>query len=128
MPSTEDTISRSTHVTRAQPLEIVTTVPAQLLGAVMVVRLVGELDLSNATAVQDQLADLLAYRPTADVVLDLSGLSFMDCSGLRVLLEMRRMLTVGRRRLSLRGTRPGVQMLLRVARHEDLLDGTTPPS
>lgn len=88
----------------------------------LVVRLVGELDLSNATVVQDQLVDLLSYCPTADVVLDLSGVSFMDCSGLRVLLELRRVLTVGRRHLSLCRARPCVEMLLRVSRDEDLLD------
>ena len=48
-------------------------------------KLSGELDLSTA----DQLIDVLAEDRTSagDVVLDLSELTFIDSSGLRVLLD-----------------------------------------
>lgn len=47
---------------------------------------VGELDLATAVALQDLLGELAADEPDV-LVLDLSGLSFMDCAGLRILLE-----------------------------------------
>src|SRR3989442_12811701 len=49
-------------------------------------RLVGELDASCAEATGDRLAALL--RSSSRILLDLSGLSFMDCTGLRVFLRL----------------------------------------
>jgi anti-sigma B factor antagonist len=49
-----------------------------------VVRLAGELDLATATQAQTALED--AMRSSASVILDLSGLEFMDSSGLRVII------------------------------------------
>ncbi|HZI96718.1 MAG TPA: anti-sigma factor antagonist [Actinomycetales bacterium] len=117
MSSAEGTVAR--NLLHAPLLRLVATLPGE--GSATVVRLVGELDLSNAAGVHDQLADLLEYRPTDDVVLDLSGLTFLDPSGVRVLREVRRVVAVGRRGLSMRGVRPNVEMLLRVTGDEDLL-------
>jgi anti-sigma B factor antagonist len=47
---------------------------------------IGELDLATAGPLQDLLIELTADEPDV-LVIDLSQLSFMDCSGLRVLLE-----------------------------------------
>lgn len=107
-------------------LQIVVTMPVGAQAGLLVVRLVGELDLSNATSVGDQLGDLLAYRPDADVVLDLAGLSFMDCRGLAVVLEAHRVLDIGHRRLTMRGARPAVELLLLASGHEELLPAARP--
>lgn len=115
----EGTVSGPRQVEHTPLLRMVATLPPD--GSATVVRLVGELDLSNAAGVRDQLADLLEYRPSDDVVLDLSGLSFLDLSGVRVLLEVRRVVAVGHRGLSLRGVRPNVEMLMRITGDEDLL-------
>ena len=50
----------------------------------------GELDLASAPALQDAVSQLLA--PDApeggvDIVVDLAGLTFLDSSGLRILLQ-----------------------------------------
>src|SRR5437660_2962086 len=49
-------------------------------------RLVGELDASCAAAIGDRLAALLESSPR--MFLDLSALSFLDCTGLRVFLRL----------------------------------------
>jgi len=56
-------------------------------GAV-VVRLAGELDLYNAHAVREQLL-AAADRGPERLVVDLSGLTFIDSTGLGVLIEAR---------------------------------------
>lgn len=49
------------------------------------VSLQGELDLASAHAMEERLAAIEEQAPTR-VVIDLSGLAFIDSSGLRVLL------------------------------------------
>ena len=61
-------------------------------GAV-VVRLAGELDLYNAHAVRDQLL-AAAERGPERLVVDLSGLTFIDSTGLGVLIEARKAVPV----------------------------------
>lgn len=55
-------------------------------GGVAVVALKGELDISSVGRVED---DIRQVEPTAQkaLVLDLRGLTFMDSSGLRLVLE-----------------------------------------
>jgi anti-sigma B factor antagonist len=48
-------------------------------------RLTGELDLSTAPQLEEAIAEVMDPS-TEEIVVDLSGLSFMDSSGLRVLL------------------------------------------
>lgn len=49
-----------------------------------VVALRGELDLTSADQVRDYLLGALAGRP-GSIIMDLTGLAFLDCAGLRVL-------------------------------------------
>jgi anti-sigma B factor antagonist len=60
-------------------------------GAV-VVQLTGELDLYNAPAVRDALLAVAARDPDR-VVVDLSAVTFIDSTGLGVLIEARTQLT-----------------------------------
>lgn len=50
-----------------------------------VIALSGEIDTANSTEVADSIRDELVHGP---VVLDLSELSFMDSSGLKMLAEL----------------------------------------
>jgi len=54
----------------------------------IIVRLAGELDLYNAHAVREELA-AAAERGPERLVVDLSGLTFIDSTGLGVLIEAR---------------------------------------
>jgi anti-sigma B factor antagonist len=51
-----------------------------------VVELAGELDLSSVSVIEQELLAIEASSPR-DLVLDLRGLSFIDSSGLRLILE-----------------------------------------
>jgi anti-anti-sigma factor len=62
----------------------------------LVVELVGDLDLRDAAELQTALFDLIAGQGNRSLALDLSGLTFIDSTGLRVLVDTnRRMRDVG---------------------------------
>ncbi|HEX5332944.1 MAG TPA: STAS domain-containing protein [Cellulomonas sp.] len=75
---------------------------------VSVVRVVGELDLASASWVRDRIARA-ARNPAREVVVDLSGVSFVDCAGLGALLSAQAQLGT---RLSLRAPSVAVLKLL----------------
>ncbi len=53
---------------------------------VLIVRLAGEIDLSNVDRLQQRLDVLVA--PGQDVILDLTGVSYIDSQGLRLLVQL----------------------------------------
>ena len=60
-------------------------------GSGAVLRLVGEVDISNTDRVRGRLNELLAARRDSEVrtlVVDLGGLEFLDLSGLQALLDV----------------------------------------
>lgn len=75
-----------------------------------VIELAGELDMSTAPQVQDQLASYLVMPE--HLLVDITGLVFMDSTGLKVLLEAHRLVEG---RMSLVGPTPQVQRLLELA-------------
>lgn len=81
--------------------------------------LVGELDIGGAPTLREALLGLLARDDVPDVWLDLAGVSFLDSSGLAVLLMGARRWRAEGRRLVL--TRPA-----RVARRVIDLTGAAP--
>ncbi|WP_024287442.1 anti-sigma factor antagonist [Cellulomonas sp. KRMCY2] len=75
-----------------------------------IVYVVGEVDIASAPSLRRALTRVAA-EPTSQVVVDLSGVTFMDCSGLRPLLEAEARLGS---RLRLRAVPPRVAELLRL--------------
>ena len=95
-------------------------------GASARLRLDGELDVTSSPLLQTVLDQLLDPRRTpvcTSLVLDLSGLSFADASGLSPVLMARWQLAERQGTLELRHPRRCVQRVLRVL---DLEDGTCP--
>ncbi len=74
----------------------------------------GELDASVAELVDDQVGRAIGTASN-DVVLDLSGTTFLDSSGLRVLLSAHRRLTACGRRLVLRAPSTAVWRILEIS-------------
>jgi anti-sigma B factor antagonist len=85
------------------------------------VALSGELDISSAPRLQDDLARVEADGP-ATIVLDLSGLDFMDSTGLRLLIGAdSRARDAGRRLVLIQGNEM-IQRVLRVTRLDERLE------
>jgi anti-sigma B factor antagonist len=91
------------------------------------VRLAGELDLSQGERFREELARAEEREPQA-LIVDLRGVTFMDSTGLRLLLgAMRSCEEAGRRFTIVRGQQQ-VQDLFRVAGLEDVFEIIDDPS
>ena len=68
------------------------TLRIERLDHVSIARLVGEIDLANAGAIEDAIAATLDEDRTLGLVADLSGVTFLDSSALRMLFNLHAML------------------------------------
>ncbi|QNN51904.1 STAS domain-containing protein [Nocardioides mesophilus] len=94
-------------------------------GPESVVRVSGEMDLSNSQLLHDAVPDESPVsRP--DAIVDLTDLTFCDATGITALLAVRRRLEQGRRAVSVRGLQPPVVRLMRVAGVDGELDLDAP--
>jgi anti-anti-sigma factor len=73
----------------------------------------GELDIATTAVLRDRIAAVLDDT-VLPVIVDLSGVSFCDASGLTMLLTVRRRADARRRTVALAGPRPNVRKLLRI--------------
>jgi anti-sigma B factor antagonist len=71
-----------------------------------VLAVAGELDIGTAPVLRDAFLNLLADEDERDLALDASGVSFVDSSGLAVLLMAARRWAAEERRLVLRTPSP----------------------
>jgi anti-sigma B factor antagonist len=95
------------------PLEFDTTLTS---AGDAVITLVGELDLSGAPALDQEIETLAARDGVRRVVLDLRRLEFLDSSGLRVVaLADRRLSAAGRALVLVRGNE-SVQRVFEITR------------
>jgi anti-sigma B factor antagonist len=85
-----------------------------------VLSLDGELDLASCAALERELERVQSSR-SQRLVLDLSELTFMDLSGLRVIIAAHRQAERGGKRLVLAHVRPSIMRLLELTRATDLL-------
>jgi anti-anti-sigma factor len=76
-----------------------------------VVIFIGDLDVATAPALHAQLGRTAAGDPAPHLLVDLSGVTFMDCAGLRPLLAARNRTGAA---VSLRNPAPPVLRLLRL--------------
>jgi len=92
-----------------------------------VIALAGELDLSGAPALDEEITRMVAEHGVRRVVLDLRGLRFMDSSGLRVVaLAARRLEAAGRALTLVRGAET-VQRVFEITRMGERLDFVDEP-
>lgn len=87
----------------------------------VLVSLFGELDISTGMRLETNLERLAEERPPL-VVVDLSGLEFMDSTGLRILIGADARAREEGRRLALVRGNDIVQRLLRVTRLDERLE------
>jgi anti-anti-sigma factor len=72
----------------------------------------GEIDFANATSLQTRISAACTERGARTLVLDLTGVEFMDSSGLRAILHLQRELVDGDGGLVLLGPTPQVRGIL----------------
>lgn len=87
---------------------------------VVIVRLSGEIDMSVEEHLTVMLQEALAGQPPA-VVVDLAGLRFLDCAGVRVLVRMHATARAEGCALTVRHPQPIVEQVLRILGVADLL-------
>jgi len=85
------------------------------------ISLTGELDLSGAPPLEEEIAELSARDGVRRVVLDLRELEFMDSSGLRTVALAGRSLTAAGRELVLVRGRDAVQRVFSITRMDEHL-------
>lgn len=81
-------------------------------GSTSTIALVGELDPATAPQLDDAIEQVLTEENVERLVLDLSGLTFLDSSGLRVFVTAREAVTSRGGELSLRRPSANTQRLL----------------
>lgn len=79
----------------------------------VVVDLVGEIDAFTAAPLRDRLLNVVARRGT-DLVLDFSGVSFLDSAGINALVSVRRRLLLLGGSLRLASVQPAPERVLQV--------------
>ena len=87
----------------------------------------GELDISNAPRVEEEISRIEADAPTL-VVLDLRGLAFMDSTGLRLIVSADARAREQGRRLAVVKGPEAVQRIFRLTRLDERLDMVDDPT
>ncbi|GIH15724.1 hypothetical protein Raf01_38960 [Rugosimonospora africana] len=87
----------------------------------------GDLDMSTADSLVDTVTGVVAGAGAVAVDLDLSGLGFLDSSGIRALLRAHRAIVAQGGSLTVSGARGLVAEVLRITAVEELLGVTIPP-
>ena len=114
--------SRKGHLMPASPSLVIAI---NHCGRRSVVRLEGELDASTEDRLRSAIGSALDHSPEL-LVVDLSALGFMDCSGLSVLVWAHQRLAEQERQLLITGAQPVVQRLIRVTGLDTYLQFSTP--
>lgn len=83
-------------------------------GAETVIKISGDLDPATAPALEAALADAVADPEVSSIAVDLSGLTFLDSSGLRVFVVAREAMRAREAAFTLRSPSANVRRLLDV--------------
>ena len=78
----------------------------------LVVSVRGDLDAATAPQLHDALQDFGQHHPERHVIVDVEGLTFIDSSGVYVLVQALKRLGSGGRRLTVSGATPGAHKVL----------------
>ena len=93
----------------------------QLENGAPVVSVMGEVDLATARAFEQTLLGA-AEDGTGEVIVDLTGCSFLDSQGLKALLAARGRLERSNRRLALVLSNPSVMRIFQITRSDEVFE------
>lgn len=85
----------------------------------------GEIDVASQAALRRRMSEVIAAG-SGDVVMELSEVSFIDSTGLRMMLDLHRTLTGQGRRLRLRGAQGPVRRLFELTAMFEILEREPP--
>jgi anti-sigma B factor antagonist len=88
---------------------------------VYVIRVEGEVDMSNSPDVRNVILPTFQKSPS-HVVVDLSGVSYIDSSGIATLVEGYQLARAGGGRLTLAGMSSGVEAVFELAYLKDVFE------
>lgn len=88
---------------------------AQRIDGGFLAKLVGEVNFNNSSKLRKQLLDILQNKP-AKLVIDLSGVGYMDSSGVATLVEALQAQRQRQAALVLCGLQPRVKGIFEIAR------------
>ena len=114
--------SRKGHL---MPVSPCLTITIHHCGRRWEVRLAGELDASTEDRLRSAIGGALDHSPEL-LVVDLSALGFIDCSGLSVLVWAHQRLADQGRQLLIASAQPVVQRLIRLTGLDTYLQFSTP--
>lgn len=92
----------------------------------VVVSVHGDLDAATAPQLREALDDLVDYDRDRDLIVDMRGLTFIDSSGVYVLVQVLKLLRSGGRDLTLSGATPGAFKVLDVCGGTSVFDAPFP--
>ncbi|WP_405009257.1 STAS domain-containing protein [Kitasatospora sp. NBC_01539] len=126
-PSSVAVVAPTPSPPRADRQGPLTVHTVRALGGLSRVRVAGEIDQDNAAVLRDALLALPAGTPRA-IDLDLRDVTFIDCAGLNILLELRQHGLTAGFPVRLRAASPPVVRLLDVCDALPLFTHRTPPT
>jgi anti-sigma B factor antagonist len=97
------------------------TIETRVEGEVALIALTGEFDLAAVQEFEEGLSQLEAAAPSV-VVVDLTGLNFMDSSGLRALVMADQRARRAERRLAIVPGPPAVKRVFEITQLDERLD------
>lgn len=86
----------------------------------------GEIDMSNAGVLEEAMVAALDQAST-DITVDLSGVRFMDSSGIAALVNTHRRSALTSSTLSVVNCRPNVRQVMEITQVYDILTGPSTP-
>jgi anti-anti-sigma factor len=93
---------------------------------VLTITVAGSVDVQACATVSQRLGELIGGSDHRQVVLDLSGVEFCDCAGVRALLTVHELATAAGITCEVRGVRPHVRWLLEFTDAASILRLTQP--
>lgn len=84
-------------------------------GELLTITLSGELDHHNAASLRQSIDALLADRSIRELVFDMRAVTFMDSSGIGIVLGRYRLMTERGGKLSIRGANKYVERMIKMA-------------
>ncbi len=94
----------------------------ECLGATLVVKLIGELDQSCASDLREKIDREISLRNINNLIMDFYGVSFMDSSGIGMLIGRYKLIKARGGKMLIIRTQPQVDKIIELAGLKKVID------